>query len=103
MTFKQIPVYLMFATLGTFATVWISKMINHSDWLEYFGKGSIVVYTMHFFCLRVIVTVLKPFFTLTTIVETAFYFLLVFVLTALTCAVAIYIFQFPYLRRVLGK
>lgn len=103
MTFKQIPVYLMFATLGTFATVWISKMINHSDLLEYFGKGSIVVYTMHFFCLRVIVTVLKPFFTLTTIVETAFYFLLVFVLTALTCAVAIYIFQFPYLRRVLGK
>ena len=103
MTVKQIPIYLVFATLGTFAIAWISRLIDHNYILEYFGKGSIVVYTMHFFCLRLIVTVLKPFFTLTSTAETTFYFMLVFLITAFVCMVFIYIFQLPYLRKLLGK
>lgn len=103
MTLATIPLYLYFATFGSLGIIWLSKIIGNNKILEYFGRGSLVVYTMQFFFLKLIISHLKIYFSLDSILETAIYFIVVFTITTLLCAFMVYIMELPYLRKMVGK
>lgn len=103
MTLATIPFYLFFATTGSMATVWLSRKINHSRLLEYYGRGSIVVYVMHFFYLAVVVRLLSRVLWPTGYLNAALFFTITFISVSIMCAATIWLFEKPYLRKLIGK
>lgn len=103
MTMTRIPLFLFFATFGSIAIIWISKKISHNKILEYYGRGSLVVYMTHFFFLQVLVNPLARLIYPTDLLSTSIYFIIAFVVVSLACAGMIWVMQKPYLRKLIGK
>lgn len=103
MPVKYFPLYLFFATSGSITIIWISKILNRNRILEYFGRGSVIVYIMHFYFLTIVIKQLSKLIYPTNFATSATFFILSFVLTSIACAAMIWLMQKPYLRKLIGK
>ncbi len=45
--FWQLPIILIFAFFGSLMILALSKLIDHNEVLEYFGRNSLVIYCLH--------------------------------------------------------
>lgn len=103
MTLTQIPLYLFFATFGSITMIWISKIIGHNKILEYYGRGSIVVYMVHFFFLTITIKTLSKAIYPAGVVSTVTFFVVIFIVVSLLCAGMIWLLKKPYLRKLIGR
>lgn len=101
--FHQIPLYLFYATTGSICIWWISQKISKNAILEYLGKGSLVVYLVHFTFLRLFTKYLSFIIVPSGIFSSFLFYICIFVLTVSFCAVTIWVFNYKILKILIGK
>lgn len=101
--FHQIPLYLFYATTGSICIWWISQKISKNAILEYLGKGSLVVYLVHFTFLRLFIKYLSFIIVPSGIFSSFLFYICIFVLTVSFCAVTIWVFNYKILKILIGK
>lgn len=99
----MIPSYLLYATSGSLAIVWLSKKINRNSILEYFGKGSIVVYMIHFEFLNIVISRLSAIILPKGYITSVIFYIICFIVVSVMCGGMIWLMQMPYLRKLIGK
>ena len=102
-TFMRLPLYLYYAMFGSISIVLISMKIDNSKVLEYYGRGSLVAYMSQFFFLSVSIRILSRYIFVNNLLSAAYFTIMVFVIVSISCAAMIWIFQLPYLRKLIGK
>lgn len=101
--FRQIPLYIFYATSGSIFVLWLSKKINTNRVFEYLGRGSLVVYMTHFAYLRIVLKLLPTILNPYGLFSGISFYLITFILTAAFSAATIWVFNHKYLRLLIGK
>ncbi len=60
-SYKEIFLYVLFATFGTFFSLWLAKLLSHIRILEMAGMKSLYIYGFHFFILCIVNSTLLYF------------------------------------------
>lgn len=99
----QFPLFLVLSISGTFAFLLLCKYLNSNRFLEFFGRGTLSVYGLHYCPLFAFVVLFYKLFTPASLGGFIVFLLAVFVSEILTCAVLVKLFQIKYLRWITGK
>lgn len=92
-TFTQMPLFLVAATTGTLAVLYIARLISNSIVLEYLGRASLVIYCGHWFIGQHLGKYIARFFFPDSNVKAFVFCVLIVALTLCCCCIYNYIFQ----------
>lgn len=100
----QLPVFLLAATSGSFFMLYICKWIDHNSLLEYFGRGSLVIYLVHSYVIKFLLNhwgnALLPEANVLTSV--CFFVAIFIIITLVSCGV-VWLCEKKYFRWLVGK
>lgn len=99
----QLPVHFLVSIGGTAALLWICETINSNTFLEYLGRGTIVVYGVHQLFLKIILRFIDPLIANQGIIISITMFLVIFFCTVGFCAISIKAFNSNFLKPIIGK
>ena len=99
----QLPVHFIVSIGGTAALLWICQTINSNTFLEYLGRGTIVVYGVHQFFLKVLLRFIEPLVSNQGIIISIIMFFVIFFCTVGFCVLFIKAFNSKYLKPIIGK
>ena len=99
----QLPVHILVSIGGTSALLWICKTINTNSFLEYFGRGTIIVYGVHQLFLKILLKLIEPLVANQGFIISIIMFLVIFSTTVGFCALSIMAFNSKYLKTIIGK
>lgn len=94
--------FLMLAVFGTMLVLYISKRIRGNMLLEYFGKNSLIVYTLHISVLYLVLNVGINVLGI-AIASSKYFVLLNLCLTILLLKILVWLFNLKYFRFLQGK
>ena len=99
----QLPVHFIVSIGGTAAILWISQTINSNSFLEFFGRGTIVVYGVHQLFLKIFIRYINPLIANQGVIISIIMFLVIFFCTVGFCALSLKAFNSKYLKPIIGK
>lgn len=82
----QIPAFLYFTIFGSLSCFSLCKILKNSNFFEYFGKHSMVVYCVHFLFLELFVDIISIVVYPSGLIHAAIFTFLVLMLTIGACA-----------------
>lgn len=100
--YNAIPL-LLISIVGSVSFLSICKWFNENNFLEYFGRNSLVVYAAHICLIRILFTYISPLVDVTSAIQVSSCYLILFCLTCWGCCAFSKIFNLPYMRVLLGK
>lgn len=101
-TFLSIIPYLVLAVLGSILCIYVSIKVNKNRFLEFLGKNSLLIYTLHIAVMTLILNVGKKTFGMSVVCNNWFTVLYIcFIILVLMILVRF--FNLKYLRFLLGK
>ena len=99
----QLPVHFIVSIGGTAAILWISQTINSNSFLEFFGRGTIVVYGVHRLFLKNLLRYIDPLIANQGVIISIIMFLVIFFCTVGFSVLALKAFNSKYLKPIIGK
>ena len=99
----QLPVHFIVSIGGTAAILWISQTINSNSFLEFFGRGTIVVYGVHQLFLKNLLRYIDPLIANQGVIISIIMFLVIFFCTVGFSVLALKAFNSKYLKPIIGK
>ena len=99
----QLPVHFIVSIGGTAAILWISQTINSNSFLEFFGRGTIVVYGVHQLFLKILLRYINPLIANQGVIISIIMFLVIFFCTVGFSVLALKAFNSKYLKPIIGK
>jgi len=99
----QLPVHFLVSIGGTSALLWICQTINSITFLEFFGRGTIVVYGVHQLFLKILLQSIEPFVANQGVLISIIMFFVIFFCTVGFCALSIKAFNSKFLKPIIGK
>lgn len=99
----QIPAYLYYVILGSFACFGLMQYLRKCSLMEYLGKNSLVVYCSHFIFLNIFVVLVNEFIPPVNIFSAIMYTVLVLTFCLLSCFALIYFTRFKPFNYLIGK
>lgn len=101
-TITQVPIFLLTSLTGTFACLRICELINHSTFLEFFGKASLIVYCTHFWGLKPLVDFFYTQMNPITPLYFILYYGLIYLFEIIFCWLMVKLFRLKYLKWCTG-
>lgn len=101
--FLLIPSYLFYTTTGSILVFWISRMVNISKVLEYFGRMSLTIYCIHFTFLTLFANIFSSYIHHESLFGAGALFLTVAVFTLMASAIVAWIFERKPFSYFIGK
>ena len=98
-----IPVYLFLSLTGTMAIWWLSQIIGKSHLLEYFGKNTLIIYTLNFSVLGLVSTFLFTIYEPQNALTFNLMFWLTIIISIVILSFLSLLLNVKYVRFVLGK
>jgi hypothetical protein len=99
----QLPVHFLVSIGGTAALLWICQTFNSNSFLEFFGRGTIVVYGVHQLFLKIILRFIDPLIANQGVIISIIMFLVIFFCTVGFCSISIKAFNSNFLKPIIGK
>ena len=99
----QLPVHFIVSIGGTAAILYICQNINSNSFLEFFGRGTIVVYGVHQLFLKILLRYIDPLIANQGVIISIIMFLVIFFCTVGFCALSLKAFNSKYLKPIIGK
>ena len=99
----QLPVHFLVSIGGTAVLLWICQTINSNTFLEFLGRGTIVVYGVHQLFLKILLRFIEPLISNQGVIISLIMFFVVFFCTVGFCALFIMTFNSKYLKPIIGK
>lgn len=99
----QIPAYLYYVILGSFACFGLMQYLKKSSVMEYFGKNSLVVYCSHFIFLNIFVELVNKYIPPVNIIGAIIYTVLALIFCLLSCFALVYFTRFKPFNYLIGK
>ena len=99
----QLPVHFIVSIGGTAAILYICQNINSNSFLEFFGRGTIVVYGVHQLFLKIFIRYINPLIANQGVIISIIMFLVIFFCTVGFCALSLKAFNSKYLKPIIGK
>ena len=99
----QLPVHFLVSIGGTAVLLWICQTINSNTFLEFLGRGTIVVYGVHQLFLKILLRFIEPLISNQGVIISLIMFFVVFFCTVGFCALFIMVFNSKYLKLIIGK
>ena len=99
----QLPVHFLVSIGGSAALLWICQTINSNTFLEYLGRGTIVVYGVHQFFLKIFLRFIEPLVANQGIIISLIMFFVIFFCTVGFCVLFIKAFNSKLLKPIIGK
>ena len=99
----QLPVHFLVSIGGTAALLWICQTINSNSFLEFLGRGTIVVYGVHQLFLKILLRFIEPLVSNQGVIISIIMFLVIFSCIVGFCAISIKAFNSNILKPVIGK
>lgn len=100
----QLPAYLLAATLGSFFILNVSKWINHNSLLEYFGRGSLVIYLVHSYVIKFLLSHWgESFIRGASVLSSILLFVSIFIIITLVSCGIVWLCEKKYFRWLVGK
>lgn len=100
----QLPAHLLVATVGSFFLLLICKAIDHNALLEYFGKGSLVIYLVHSYVIKfLLIHWGDAQLAEISILSSACLFVVIFVLIAAVSCGVVWLCEKSFFRWLVGK
>ena len=100
---QYIPIFFLLTLSGTFALLYICRLIGHMHFLEYVGRNSLIVYGFHYcvaiYVSNIIWTAMVP----QSLVQIGVYILILLLSVTLLCVLLIYICKYKPISWILGK
>lgn len=96
---------LIYSIVGSIAFVGLCKVLDHSLFLEYFGRNSLVVYASHIVIMQILFTLVNAstFIDISNVYVLTFTYIVVFILDVVICCCFNWLFSRKYLCYSLGK
>lgn len=98
----QIFAYLFYSITGSLFVILLSKYINKSVVLEYFGKNSIIIYCTHFVFINMYARTFDKLYGDIMILN-VLYFVLIIVFTILSTVLMVKLFNYKPFSYLIGK
>lgn len=102
-TLSQVPIFLLLSLTGTFACLKICKMLNRNNFLEFWGKKSLIVYCTHFWGLILIIPIIFNWLNPISSYSAIPYYILIYSMEIFFCWLMIYLFSSKYLKWAIGS
>lgn len=102
-TIKNIPIFLITSTSGSFAFLALCKKIGTNTLIEFFGKSSLIIYAWHFVLLYSIISIVFNYIIPTTLPQFTLYIMTVMVAEIIACSFVVYMFNTKCLKWIIGK
>lgn len=99
----QLPVHFLVSIGGTSTLLWICQTINSNSFLEYIGRGTIIVYGVHQLFLKILLRFIEPFVANQGVIMSIIMFLFIFIFTVSFCILSIKAFNSKFLKPIIGK
>lgn len=100
----QLPVHLLAATVGSFSLLFICKVIGHNALLEYFGKGSMVIYLVHSYVIKYLLAHWgDALLVKASVWSSVGFFVAIFVIIATISCGVVWLCEKRYFRWLIGK
>ncbi len=99
----QYPLYLLLSVSGSVGFLYLCKLINKNFALEYFGKGSLLVFVTHFYFVVTMLNLMKESLLAHGFIGSMMLSFSCVVMVYMYTCVIIWIFSHKYLNWALGK
>ncbi len=103
LSLPSIPLHLVYAFFGTMFLLAVCRKIEKCDWLEFWGKNSIVVYGLHFVPLLYFVNILWVSINPETPIAFLGYFIALYTIEYTICWLMMKLFQYKPFTWLIGK
>ena len=95
--------YILIGVLGSFFVVGFSHLINASRILEFIGKSTIIIYTLHIEIIKLFFFITKDMCTRADIFTLVIHFVGVLTFTIFFTLIIAYLFNKRYIKILIGK
>lgn len=99
----SIPIHLVYAYFGTMFLLIVCRMIGKCDWLEFWGKNSLVVYGLHFVPLLYFANLLWEVISPESPIIFIGYFIVLYSIEYIICWLIMKLFQFKPFVWLIGN
>lgn len=98
-----IPLYVLISVVGTFSLLLVCRKIGESNFLEYFGRNTLVMYGIHFIPYEIIIRFLSCCVIVDGWLNGIIFVVSAIGLEIILCVAFIWIFNTKYLQYAIGK
>ena len=102
-TMAQYPLYLLLSVTGSIFFIHLCKLINKNASIEYFGRGSLLIFVTHFYFVVTMLNLMKESLLAHGFVGSMMLMVSSVVMVCLFTSFIIWLFNHKYLNWVLGK
>lgn len=99
----QYPIYLLLSVTGSVAFIHFCKFVNKNSAIEYFGRGSLLIFVTHFYFVVTMLNLMKESLLCHEFVGSMILMMSSVVMVCLFTSFIIWLFNHKYLNWVLGK
>lgn len=103
MAYWQIPQYIIFSITGTFLLIGISKKIAYCDFLEYFGRNTLVIYATNITVMAMVEPIAELVLIPSKIIDSLIFIIIFLVLYFVVQTLMVFLFNKKPLTYVSGK
>lgn len=100
---SQIPAYLFYVIMGCLSCFGIVKSIKECKFFEYYGKNSLIVYSIHFFLLTTYISLLSQIIIPDCLFKAVLFTFIVLILTLVSCVPVVKALSYKPLSYLIGK
>lgn len=101
---KQIPLYLVLSITGSIMILYIARIINSNFILSYLGRETLTIYIFHYFFIRILLYIFKPYINNNSSLLASILVFIVFYFIVLSLSLLIArVLDWKYLQWIKGK